>query len=247
MNPNASSLAMRDPAYAALMGAMPGVDYGYETGVEDPYAGQYDDADFGEGVSSYDVSRNIGFGFGLDHGAEPAPPAHIAPPGHPAARMHPHEVHHAIHQHHLHRHHTERRESLLDPNRHSTTKIERYSFSIPAPAFALGTPSAIAVTLQPNTDIRPQRVLFNAPVYNFVLLTYLQVANVNVFVGTTEDAGNYNNQSQGVMLDLPTVKTQYRVSYAGNYTGLIPPGFANNFSYTFMATCQGPSTMAGGC
>ena len=109
----------------------------------------------------------------------------------------------------------------------------------------LGTAVAISMTLQPNATIRPQRVLANAPAPNFVLLQSLQVANVNVFIGATEDAYNYTAGAMGVMLDLPTLEPAYRATATGNYTGFVPPGFAIPFSYTFVLTFQGPAAIAG--
>jgi hypothetical protein len=282
--PNSSNLAMRDPALAAALGAVPGPDYGHERAAA--FGG------FGyAGVSPYDVSRNIGFGyegFGADAPHPPMPPA---PPPHPMA--HPGHGHHGHHGHHPHPawlaawHHgfhggmppfysgrygfygdgapvgpgaaqgpemwaameaeTARRARLLDPNEHSRLKIERYSFSLsPAEPFSLGTLSTFTATLQPNTRIRAQRVVMNAPVMNFVLVDDLEIANVNVLVGTTEDAYTYNANGQGVMLDLPTLDPANRATVSGTYTGLVPPGYASEFEYTFIVTFQGPSTLVGG-
>jgi hypothetical protein len=142
---------------------------------------------------------------------------------------------------------TARRAAILDPNEHSRLKIERYSFAIsPDENFMLGTSIAFEATLQPNTRIRPQRILTNAPVPNFVLLDGIQVANVNVLVGSTEDAYTYAATAQGVMLDLPTLDTSNRATVTGSYTGLLPPGYASEFSFQFITTFQGPSTIVGG-
>jgi hypothetical protein len=142
---------------------------------------------------------------------------------------------------------TARRAAILDPNEHSRLKIERYSFAIsPDEPFSLGTGVSFEATLQPNTRIRPQRILTNAPVPNFVLLDGIQVANVNVLVGGTEDAYTYAATAQGVMLDLPTLDTSNRATVSGVYTGLLPPGYASEFPFLFITTLQGPSTIVGG-
>jgi hypothetical protein len=86
----------------------------------------------------------------------------------------------------------------------------------------------------------------NAPSPNFVLLTGLFVANVNVLVGGTEDAFTYSAVAQGVILDLPTLEPANRATASGSYTGLVPPGFAIGFAFTFIVTFQGPSSIAGG-
>jgi hypothetical protein len=142
---------------------------------------------------------------------------------------------------------TARRAAILDPNEHSRLKIERYSFAIsPDEPFSLGTGGSFEATLQPNTRIRPQRILTNAPVPNFVLLDGIQVANVNVLVGGTEDAYTYAATAQGVMLDLPTLDPANRATVSGLYTGLLPPGYAAEFPFLFITTFQGPSTIVGG-
>ena len=264
MRPTSAMLARRAPALAAALGATRSADYG---------------ADFNGGISAYDPSRNIGFGFDVGHGfgvdAPPPPaalaPAHAAHAHHPAA--HPHHPHHAAwlkaYMGYMGHHgqppfyegrygyyghglaqgpghgmspemwaaemaRTAQRAQLLDPNEHSRLKIERYSFSLsPMANFSLSTPSAFEATLQPNTRIRAQRVVMNAPAPNFVLIDSLQVAN-------------YSATAQGVMLDLPTLDPANRATVSGTYTGYLPPGFASEFSYMFIITFQGPSTLVGG-
>jgi len=240
MRPNAQTLAMRDPALASVMGALPGTDFG-----RDPRS-------YGRGPMprrfvppmprrQTRAPADFGYGFGYDYGAEGAPP--VAAPRAP----HHHDMVRAWHHHHNLMGHTAARAALLDPNENSLLKIERYSFSL-TNAFTLGgsgTP-LVDMTLQPNTKIRPQRVVMNAPSPNFVLLSGLQVANVNAFVGDTEDAFTYSALAQGVALDLPTLEPANRLTVSGNYTGFVPPGFATGFAFTFIATVQGPSTIAGG-
>lgn len=236
-------LVMRDPAFAAAMGAI-GDDFGQD----------FDEtSNFGEdwGADPFGADP-FGFGFAA---AAPHPELAAAPnlmairpnlqnwmtPAKPA----PAQIAQAFQAQQLQSAHTAARVSLIDPNGLSATKVERYSFSINA-ALVLATQAALSgMTLQPNTKIRPQRVIMNAPCPMFVTLTSLQVANVNVFVGNTEDAYTYSAGAQGVVLDLPTVDPSYRVSVAGNYSGLVPPGFAIGFAYTFIATFQGPSMLIG--
>jgi hypothetical protein len=239
MRPSAFQLASRDPALAAVMGALPGSDFG-----RDPRS-------YGRGPAPRMMPRprsmsrrapaDFGYGFGFDYGAEGGAPVAAPSRGH-----HP-EMVRAWHHHHNLMGHTAARAALLDPNENSLLKIERYSFSI-TNAFTLGGAGVplVDMTLQPNTKIRPQRVLFNAPAPNFVLLSGLQVANVNAFVGDLEDAFNYSPLAQGVALDLPTLEPANRLTISGNYTGFVPPGYAVGFPFTFIATVQGPSTIAGG-
>lgn len=268
---NASQLVMREPALAMLMGALP---QGNNFGFGDDYAAGYG---FGL-QSSVDPSANMGLpgfgyapplpqygygddGYGYGYGAEEVDygfgahhrrrhPAHH--PHHPAHPAHPHHAHHAAHAaKHMQLSNpasTASRTMLLDPNRDSTVKVERYSFSFsPVTNLVLGTASNIPTfTQNPSTSIKGQRVVMNAPGPGFILVSTLQVANVNVFVGGTEDAFTYSAGAFGVMLDLPRLDPQNRATSAGAYTGVLPPGFTAGNGYQFIITLQGPSTMAGG-
>jgi len=276
--PIANDLARRDPALAALLGALPGADYG-----RDPRAASF--GEWGPGPGYLPNAFNPGypgFGFGVDAPPPPPPPP---PPMHPAAMAAHHGGHnpyaayaalmghpafwggrYGYYGHTLpggpppaesaalwthEQAETARRARLLDPNEHSRLKIERYSFSInnQADPFTIGTVNAAAafdLTLQPNTRIRAQRVVCNAPAVNFVILTTLQIANINVFVGQSEDAFTYSALGQGVMLDLPTLDPANRATVSGNYTGLVPSGFSAEFAFVFIVTFQGPSTLVGG-
>jgi hypothetical protein len=266
---NAASLVMREPALAMLMGALP---QGNNFGFGDDYPGMPPAAGYGFGLqSSVDPSANLGlqgfgyspmpqfnagygygfgdeygYGFGAHHAHHRHPAAHPAHPAHPA---HAHAAAHAAHQMQLRNPtSTAARTMLLDPNRDSTVKVERYSFSFsPTTNLVLGTASNIPTfTQNPSTSIKGQRVVMNAPVAGFILVSTLQVANVNVFVGGTEDAFTYSAGAQGVMLDLPRLDPQNRATSAGAYTGVLPPGYTAGNSYQFIITLQGPSTMAGG-
>ena len=181
----------------------------------------------------------------------------MALPHHPS---HPHHPHHAAHVAHAwdmqNPSSTAARTVLLDPNRDSTVKVQRYSFSFSPPnlphlrppgTFELNVPTPIpAFTQQPSTSLKAQRVIMNAPAPGFVLVSTLQIANVNVFVGTDEDAYSYAPGAFGVMLDLPRLDPQNRATAAGRYTGAVPNGYNHGDSFTFVVTLQGPATLAGG-
>lgn len=254
---NMMQLVGRDPALAALIGAIPGHDFGYSRPTPqpmqgfgcNPYQGMAPQApvarygfgdEYGGGMPmAPGFGSPMGWGFGAHHLAHPAHPA-----AHPAA--HPHMPPHHM-QHHS-PHSTYGRTLLLDPNRESTVKVERYSFSFsPATPLTLGTPSALGTfTANPSTSIKGQRVVTNAPAQGFVSLDSLQIANVNVFVGTTEDAFTYSAQAQNVVLDLPRLDPQNRATASGDYSGMLPIGFSNGTLFKFIVTLQGPSTLAGG-
>ncbi len=245
-------------------------EYAYGEEVEYEYAyGEEGDYDYGFGLaSSYDPSMNMGlpgYGYGYGWGATPtapaAPPKPVvarppirkivrklpAPPRpmavarpNPAAAARAWDLANPASTHH--------RSMLLDPNRDSTVKVERYSFSFsPAANLVLGTASAIPTfTQNPSTSIKGQRVIMNAPMAGFVLVSSLQVANVNVFVGGVEDAFAYSPLAVGVMLDLPRLDPQNRATAAGAYTGVLPPGYTAGNAFQFVITLQGPATLAGG-
>lgn len=235
-----SQLVARDPAMACLLGAVAGVNFGVDLGYSEPANHQF--ADFGDDYGDEDDDGSdygYGYGFGAP-GTTPRarggrPPA--APRRPPAAR--PRAWNPAS---------TAARTLLLDPNRDSTVKVERYSFSFsPNSNLVLGTSSNLGTfTQNPSTSIKPQRVVTNAPAPGFVILNTLQVANVNVFIGGSEDAFTYAATSQNVVLDLPRLDPQNRASGSGSYSGYLPPGFVNGSSFQFVVTFQGPATMAGG-
>lgn len=264
-------LIMREPALAMLMGAVPmGGDFGFGGGLtdamQDPnFAYAWGD-DYGHGcgfgiASAYDPSLNIGMP-GMGFGAIPIPPA--APPywgwgaGATPAAMPPQvAAQPQVAQKEVAKrwelsnpHSTASRTALLDPNRDSSIKVERYSFSwSPAAALVLGGGAPVAIptfTQQPSTSIKGQRLLMNAPVPGFVQISTLQIANVNVLVGAAEDAFTYSPTAMGVMLDLPRLDPQNRATAAGTYSGMLPLGYTAGFSFVFVITLQGPATLAGG-
>jgi hypothetical protein len=114
---------------------------------------------------------------------------------------------------------TEERESLLEPNKGSKTKIERYDFSLNA-NLVLGKPSSLDMSLQPSVTIRPQRLITNAPCPGFVSFLIIQVANMNVTVGSNTDAYSYSASAVGSSLDCPTISPANRVTIAGVYSGV---------------------------
>ncbi len=222
MRPNARQLAMRDPANAALFGVIAAASLGVNG------------SDFGS-------DDEHGFGFGDDYGDDDAGDDYGADaPSHAAlARL--------GHHHHTKMKRGHKRRALLDPNEGSSIKVERYAFTL-SQAITLGTAAAFTtLTGQPDTKIRPQRVVMNAPGPMFAFIQEIKVANVSVTVGTgLEDAFNYNANGVGQSLDMPTLEPSNKATVLGSYTGAIPPGFVGGTSTFFSVTFKGPSTMAGG-
>jgi len=226
-NPTSLQLALRDPAAAAAFGIMPGASVGSDFGND--WAG---DVGFGD---------DMGFGFGA---AAPSP----HPAAHAASVPRPTEAQAMAlwHKHHMQAAHTAHREMLIDPNKHSTVKIEKYVFPLNQ-VLTFGTAVAISMSAQPDTKIRPQRVTSNAPVPMMILLTEIKVANVSVTVGagSGEDAYAFNANGQGQELSLPTLEPSNKATVLGTYGGLTPPGFLLGGTATFVVSFKGPSTMAG--
>lgn len=232
MKPNAKQLAMRDPALAALVGAIPGSDFGND-----------DFTNSGRGKSSMtadlspdsDADSDFGVQFGDDYGDEVGDDFGVARRPHPAQMMALWKSHHAR------KAHSGKRARLLEPNAGSDTKIERYTFSINQ-TLALSTSSALALTGQPDTNIRPQRVMMNAPSYGFCTISEIKVANVSVSVGGISDAFEYNSLAVDSHLDMPTLTPANRASVLGTYTGLTPTGYTTG-NYLFIVSFKGPASV----
>ena len=140
---------------------------------------------------------------------------------------------------------TKTRELLLDPNRGSAVKIERYSFGINT-TIAIGIAGApLTLTGQPDVNIRPQRVIMNAPSPGFAMIESIRVANVSVTVGVKEDAFNYSALAQDSHLDMPTLSPANRATVLGEMTGRFPSGFGleRGDSYLFTCAFQGPASL----
>jgi hypothetical protein len=219
--PNARELAMRDPAKAALFGVIATAALGSN-------GSDFGADDYGFG----DDEHGFGDDAGDDYGADA--PSHAA-----LARLGAH--------HHKKMRRGNKRRALLDPNEDSTVKVERYVFTL-SQAITLGTAVAFTtLTGQPDTMIRPQRVVMNAPGPMFAFIQEIKVANVSVTVGTgLEDAFNYNANGVGQSLDMPTLQPSNKATVLGSYTGALPPGFVGGTSTYFAVSFKGPSTMAGG-
>jgi hypothetical protein len=246
-----SALAVRDPFEAAAI-SMQSYQYGADPPQSSPYGANFGDySGFGYG------------GFGVDApGAPPAPHAGVAPPpppgGHPGMdhrpappNPHPHELARVWHEHHARQHHEHlmaqhqmHRELLLDPNKYSRLKVERYSFTL-VQAFTWQITDLLNTTLNPACKMRPDRIVTNVSIPFMIEMSSLQIANVNVLIGGGEDAWVYNPMAQNVVLQLPTVEPAYRVTLTGDYTGTVPQGFSLTATFNFRLGLQGWAVLAG--
>lgn len=236
--PNASQLALRDPAQLAILcgaAALAGnfgsdSDFGGEFGDDDMGDDDYG-ADFGDEFEGDDD-------YGADFGAAAKRPVKVKRPQNQAQLVALWKNHHAK------KARTGRREMMLEPNKGSSVKIEKYTFTL-SQAITLGTAVAFTtLTGQPDTSIRPQRLTCNAPAPMFAFLQEIKVANVSVSVGSgLEDAYNYNANGVGQSLDMPTLSPANRATILGSYTGFVPPGFVGGTAVYFSASMKGPASI----
>lgn len=204
-----------------LVGAMPASGAAPSRGDQSSFGGDY---------------GPYGYEFGYEFGADA--PLAIAPPQNQA------ELHQAWKTVQGAKMETARRVRMLEPNKGSLVKVERYTFSLNQ-SLILGTLANLAATNQPDVNIRPQRVTTNAPQPGFATLTEVKVANVSVTVGGIADAFQFNANAVGQELDLPTLSPSNRASMIGQYTGFTPPGFVGGNPFTFAVSFTGPSSVMG--
>lgn len=219
---NNKHLALRDPALALLVGALAGSDFGAEV-----------DSDFG---GDFEFGDDMGFEFGDDYGAE----ASIASQA--LSRPSQAQIQQLWTRAAQEQQQTERRAMLLEPNKRSRIKVERYTFAVNQDV-ALGTAESLDMSGQPDTNIRPQRVTANAPVPGFATFSEIKVANVSVGVGGTLDAFQFNANGVGQTLDMPTLSPANRARVLGNYTGLTPTGYTAAAAYTIVVAFTGPASI----
>lgn len=236
MSYNAKDLAMRDPALAALVGAVDGADFG-----DSQVAGESDFGWDAPGADYYGynpIGADGFFGaegfFGYNIGAD-APAAGAPSPTEALQLWKKMQVQHA---------HTSRRASLLNPNEHSTKKVERYSLSLKQD-LVVGTPTNFNLTKAPDTELRAQRIVTNSPSPGFVLITDIKVANVSVTQGDDTDSYQLNPNSWGMQYDIPTLSPANRVTVLGASSSAVPSGFNTSDSFPFIITFLGPASMAG--
>lgn len=248
MSKNANELAMRDPALAALMGVT-GSDFGADALMSsDPVLLSGVDADFGVdfGDDQYDggfaaVDMGVDFGADISFGqdAPAAAPAMAAAAAHgatPQGRA-------IIAQHVQKQQHRNSRAMLLEPNKYSDLKVERYTFAINSTITALGTAGTLGGSNSPDVNFRPQRVTSNVVSPAMVFISDGRVANVSFTVGGSIDAWQWNANAVGQHLDVPTLTPANKATFSGNYTGLVPSPLSGTGSYQFALSFTGPASI----
>lgn len=224
MKPNAAQLALRDPALAALMGVSAlGADFGEEFGDddEDDYGAEFGDDDDDWGAE-----------FGARRPLRRLPP----PSSQQLARMW------QSRQMSLAR--KQRRVLMLDPNRGSGVKVERYTLAL-SQDLVIATAVALNLQQQPDTTFRPQEMVCNVPAPGFATITQIRMANVGILAGGTLDAWNFGAGALKGRHDLPTLTPANRATITGNYTGFAA-GYPVGLAFTLSVSFTGPASLAGG-
>jgi hypothetical protein len=154
------------------------------------------------------------------------------------------------------RHYTRQREEtrkrvlLLEPNRDSKIPIGRYTMAIEAaqaiPASPHVGPPTVALTgiQAPDCNFRPQRFTTNVPAPGFVVISMAKVANVNIVVGGSIDAWQWNANARDSQLDVPMLTPANSASFTALYTGLVYSPFTDHAS-SFVMGISGPASISG--
>lgn len=194
MRPTSRDLAMRDPALAAMLGALPGADFGYHPN----FGYQPDFGDEAQAAAAWQRQQG----------------------------------------------HTDNRERLLQPNKGSTLKVQRYTFSLNVTLTALGTPQAgLSSSNAPDTNFRPQRVSINTPAVGFIYARTLRVANVNVLVGGIADSYQFNPNAVESALDMPTLSPANKATFEGDYSGTTPAPLSGTNPFLVAVSFTGPASI----
>jgi hypothetical protein len=236
---------MRDPALAALTGAISGSSFGTED--DQGYPGYDSDfgAEFGDDVGYSDVGAEFGDDFSAEFGYSDVGADAPVALGRPTAQQALAAWKSMATRQHAHK----RRAMLIDPNKDSSLKIEQFSFPLnPATNPVFGTASAVSMLNQPDVTIRPQRISFNVPAPALFLVSEVKVGNVSALVGgnAVQDSFFFNPQSVGMRLSAPTMTPAQKLTILGNWTNFLPTGgFLNASSYPLGAIAAGPAKLAG--
>lgn len=138
---------------------------------------------------------------------------------------------------------TRGRLNLLEPNRNSEIKVQKYTFAV-GQTITLETVVAISASQSPQTHIRPQRLTSNSPCPGFVRLSSIQVANVGVIVGGDIDSFDVAAQAQDAAFDLPTLSPANAVQVTGDYDDLLPDGgYVTATAFRWRLSFKGPANM----
>lgn len=134
---------------------------------------------------------------------------------------------------------------LLEPNKYSDLKVERYTFAVNALIEEMGKPQVLTGSNSPDVNFRPQRVTANVTGPAVVMLGDARVANVSFIVGGEIDAWQCNPHAVGQDLDVPTLTPANKASFSGRYTGRVTPDMQDlqGKKYLFSMAFTGPASI----
>jgi hypothetical protein len=140
------------------------------------------------------------------------------------------------------------RDRILNPNMHSTSKIEHYLFALQSTTAlpVWGTASQVTFSDNPKVEIRPQRLLTNVETPGLLIITNVTVTNLETNIGSgSEDASWFGPKSVGTRLDFPTIEPSMRLAVVGNWGAYVAPSYIPTVQYPLCIGVIGPAKMAG--
>lgn len=143
---------------------------------------------------------------------------------------------------------THERVALLDPNRNSDIKIERYVFSLNPVQFSQGEGLKWGVLngwtafKSPQVPFRAERLVLNVPIRGLVYLNTIQAANINAQIGGIADAYSFNANSQNA-ISLPVLLPQNTMQVAGTWTNVVPSPYRENIEFVLCIDFFGWATI----
>lgn len=130
--------------------------------------------------------------------------------------------------------------SELFPDKDSEIKLYRYSISCHY-EIELGKPCDFEMKIQPDTNLRVDGVIMNAPAANFAFIRVISAANIICSMGTT-DAYEFSKDRVSAF-NMPTMTPANTFRVIGYYKGEVPPGFISGNKFTLSVTFHGNASL----
>ena len=154
---------------------------------------------------------------------------------------------------------TRERELLLNPNLDSKLKVERYAMGFEF-VLKVGTACPLKVDFKSDTTFRCSVFSANVPCPNFARVSFLRTANVGTIgtgapvdgpsrseedVKVTASIDLWHFREPKVLFDMPTVSSEQRLVFEGQYDGRIPEGYKKDEEYRLSIMLAGYANIAG--
>lgn len=229
-----NDLVLRDTATAALIGSLPGQasanfgnDFGDEFGGDEFGGDEFGGDDFGADA--------------LEFGAEAIKSV-------PQAQALVKKAASAVRSANAAKKKVESRAGLLNPNRGSTLKVERYLMSLSntgtAPTWGAASTQNFGDT--PKVTFRPKRLISNVAWPGLFIVSNITVTNIEANVGNGGiDASWFGSNAFDTALDLPAINPSQRLTVVGAWGTYVPPSYVPAASFPLALGAIGPAKMAG--